>query len=202
VVDSPESRFEPQVSADLALRIGRGDRGAEQELVRHYGRGLLYLLRRRTRDPELALDLYQDTFRIAIEKLRAGGIDEPERIAAYLHGIAVNLVIAHHRKEARRATTPDSDAIEIVADQHGGPAENVSRAQIGQAVRTLLDELPVPRDREILISVYLNEEDKDSICARLGVDSAHFNRVLFRAKQRFRDLIERAEQKGKLRLVG
>ena len=65
-------------------------------------------------------------------------------------------------------------------------------------MRALIEELPTPRDREILMGVYVREEDKDEICARLGIDSTHFNRVLFRAKQRFRELLV---QKGKLRLV-
>lgn len=202
MVDPQESQVDAQISIDLARRIGSGDRSAEQELVERYGRALLYLLKRRTRDPELALDLRQDTFRIAIEKLRAGEIQEPERIAAYLRGIALNLVVGDARKNVRRQTTVDSEAVDVAADEDGGPPEDVAREQTRQAVRALLDELPVARDREILIRVYLEEEDKESICGRLGVDSAHFNRVLFRAKQRFRELLARAEQKGKLRLVG
>ncbi len=183
-----------------ALR--RGDRSAEAELVERYGRGVLYLLKRKTRDPELALDLRQETFRVAIEHLRAGGLEDAARIGAYLRGIAVNLAIADARKSTRRATTADSDAIELAADPTAGPAENVSTEQIRAAVRGLLDELPVQRDREILLRFYINDEDKDSICAGLGVDSAHFNRVLFRAKERFRELVLVAERRGRLRLVG
>jgi len=202
-VDAPDDpQQEARISADLAQRIGRGDRSAEAELVERYGRGVLYLLKRKTRDPELALDLRQETFRVAIEHLRAGGLDDATRIGAYLRGIAVNLAIADARKSTRRATTADSDAIELTADPTAGPAENVSTEQVRAAVRGLLDELPVQRDREILLRFYINDEDKDSICAGLGVDSAHFNRVLFRAKERFRELVLVAERRGRLRLVG
>jgi RNA polymerase sigma-70 factor (ECF subfamily) len=48
------------------------------------------------------------------------------------------------------------------------------------------------------MGVYVKEEEKDEICARLGIDSTHFNRVLFRAKQRFRELLV---QRGRMRLV-
>jgi RNA polymerase sigma-70 factor (ECF subfamily) len=48
------------------------------------------------------------------------------------------------------------------------------------------------------MAVYVREEDKDETCARLDIDSTHFNRVLFRAKQRFRELLV---QRGKFRLV-
>lgn len=170
-------------------------------MVQRYGRGLLYLLRRRTGDAELALDVRQDAFRIAIEKLRTSELNEPERLGAYLRGIALNLLLADSRKAARRGTTADSDAIEAAADDRPGPFAEVSRTQVQQAVRTLLRELRVARDREILIRVYLDEEDKESICQALQIDSAHFNRVLFRAKQRFRALLTGVDSHGRLRLV-
>jgi RNA polymerase sigma-70 factor (ECF subfamily) len=202
-VDAPDDpQQEARISAELAQRIGRGDRSAEAELFERYGRGVLYLLKRKTREPELALDLRQETFRIAIENLRAQGLQESERIGAYLRGIAVNLAIADARKTTRRATTADSEGIELLPDTDAGPAESVSRDQVRDAVRALLAELPVQRDREILLRYYLEDEDKESICAGLGIDSAHFNRVLFRAKQRFAELVARAEQRGRLRLVG
>jgi RNA polymerase sigma-70 factor (ECF subfamily) len=202
VAEGSESDLEPQIAADLVARIGRGGRDAEEALVRRYGAGLLYMLKRRTRDQELALDLRQDTFRIAIEKLRGTGLDEPERLAAYLRGVALNLWIAHQRKNARRATTADSDAVEAKADESAGPFDNVSREQVRQAVGVLLSELGTPRDREILTRLYIQDEDKEDICAALGVDATHFNRVLFRAKQRFRELLVKAERRSKLRLVG
>ena len=190
------------MAAELAARIGRGDRSAEDAMVRRYGAGLLYLLKRRTRDPQLALDLRQDTFQVAIEKLRGARLEEPERLAAYLRGIALNLWVAQQRKNVRRATEVDSEAVEAAADDSGGPFAHVSREQVREAVDTLLRELPTARDREILTRLFIRDEDKSAICAALGVDAAHFNRVLFRAKQRFRDLVLRADGKVGLRLVG
>ena len=40
--------------------------------------------------PQLALDLAQDTFRIAIEKLRRSPIEQVERVAGYLRATALN----------------------------------------------------------------------------------------------------------------
>lgn len=199
---SDQASLEARVSADLVARIGGGDRSAEAAMIDRYGRGVLYLLRRRTRDPDLAQDIRQETFRIAIEKLRGAPLEEPERLAAYLRGVAVNLVSASWRKRARQATTPDSDAIERMPDESSGPFDDLSRERVGSAVRALLDELPVARDREVLIRLYLEDEDREVICAALGISSSHFNRVLFRAKQRFKTLLLGAEQRGKLKLVG
>jgi len=200
-VDDQSEQSEHEIAADLARQIGQGVRAAEEVLVARYGPGLHYLLKQRTRDSELALDIRQDTLRVVIEKLRAGTLEEPERLAGYLRGVALKLWGAQRRKEFRRATTADSDAIEAIADDRADPEERVSEEQLRRAVRELLAELPTPRDRDILTRVYLLEEDKDAICAALDVDSLHFNRVLFRAKQRFRELVERAKQHGELRLV-
>ncbi len=202
MVETPDHALEAQISAELVRRIGQGERRAEEELVRRYQRGLIYLLTRRTRDPQLALDLAQDTFRIAIEKLRQSPIEQVERVAGYLRGTALNLATADGRRDKRRATTADSDAVDAAADHAAGPFDHVSAEQVQRIVRKLLDELPVQRDREILIRTYLEDEDKSSICEALGVDSAHYNRVLFRAKQRFRELLTSAASQRGLRVVG
>jgi RNA polymerase sigma-70 factor (ECF subfamily) len=201
VVETADHALEAQISADLVKRIGLGDRRAEEELVRRYQRGLIYLLQRRTRDPQLALDLAQDTFRIAIEKLRLSPIEQVERVRGYLRGTALNLATADVRKHTRRGTTADSDAVDGAADDTAGPFDHVSGEQVKRLVRKLLDELPVPRDREILIRTYLEEHDKSAICEALGVDSAHYNRVLFRAKERFRELLTTAASQRGLKLV-
>lgn len=201
MAEAQETQLEARISADLVARIGRGDGAAEHEMVARYERGLVYLLRRRAGDPDLALDLCQDTFRIAIEKLRAEPLNEPERLAGYLRGVAVNLVVGLERKNVRRATTSDSEKVEAAADPAAGPFDDVSSEQVGAAVRRLLGELRTPRDREILTRLYIHDEDKDSICRSLGIDSTHFNRVLYRAKQRFRELLLDAERSSGLRLV-
>jgi len=201
VVETPDPALEAQISAELVKRIGLGDRRAEEELVRRYQRGLVYLLQRRTRDPQLALDLAQDTFRIAIEKLRQSPIEQVERVGAYLRGTALNLATADVRKHARRGTTADSEAVDAAADDAAGPFDHVSGEQVKRLVRKLLDELPMQRDREILIKTYLEDQDKSAICEALGVDSAHYNRVLFRAKERFRELLTTAASKRGLKLV-
>jgi RNA polymerase sigma-70 factor, ECF subfamily len=196
-VVAEDSDSEPQIAADLCARIYKGSRDAEELLVRRYGAGLLRLLKLRTRDAELALDLRQDTLRVAIERLRRSMLEDPTGLAAYLRGVALNLLIAQRRKDTRRATTPDSIAIENAADEQGGPFDHVSREQMRHVVGVLLNELNTPRDRDLLTRFYIRDEDKATICAALSVDSVHFNRVLFRAKQRFRELLLQAERRSR-----
>ena len=58
-------------------------------------------------------------------------------------------------------------------------------------VREAMAELRQPRDRQLLRRFYLGEEDKADLCQEYGVTPAHFDRVLYRARQRFGELLER-----------
>jgi RNA polymerase sigma-70 factor (ECF subfamily) len=195
---SAQAAEEPRIAADLVARIGRGDREAEAELCRRYSRGLLFLLRQRTGDTELAQDLRQDTFRIAIEKLRASGLDDSERLAAWLRGIALNLVTGDWRKRDRRKTTADTDALAEMPtpDKYANPEAELGRAQLADALRRAIARMAVERDRAILMQYYVDERDKDEICAALDISSLHFNRVLYRAKERLRKILIEEERRG------
>ena len=68
----------------LVRRIQEGDRAAETVLIATYQKPVLELLRHRTRNPDLAQDLLQDTMLIILKRLRGEGIAEPGKLAAYI----------------------------------------------------------------------------------------------------------------------
>jgi RNA polymerase sigma-70 factor (ECF subfamily) len=178
---------EAQVAAGLVRRIASGDTAAEGQLVERYSRGLLYLLRRLA--PQLAEDLHQETFRIALERLRRRELDEPEGLAGFLRGIARNLAIADRRKAARRRTETDEEELARAVSAGPGQLSAVLLDEEAETVRQLIRELPTERDRQLLLRFYVSEEEKESLCTDLGLDNLHFNRVLFRARQRFKELL-------------
>ncbi len=63
-------------------------------------------------------------------------------------------------------------------------------------VRQVLTELKNDRDREILSRYYIADQDKDVICRDLQLSGLHFNRVLFRARQRYKELFEKWQGTG------
>jgi len=186
--------------ADLVRRIRSGDPRAEEELVARFGEGLTFLLRRWTRGHSDAEDLYQETFRLALEKVRRGEVRDPERLAGFLRSLARNLSIEHYRKAARRGSREEE--IETAADVSN--PDSGGMGQLGQLlrkekvtlVRRLLEELGSDRDRQILFRFYIAEEDKESIRSDLGLTAPEFNLVLFRARRRYRDLYERHAHLG------
>lgn len=167
---------------------------AEEELVRRYSRGLLFHLRRTAGDPDLADDLHQETFRVVLERLRGEGIGEPERLAGFILGTGRNLFLGGWRKRSRRGEGTSLDALDPVTADPPDPVpdqlDRVLQEEEILKVRRLIGELGTDRDRQILFRFYVAEEGKERICADLGLDSLHFNRVLFRARQRFKELLQ------------
>lgn len=187
--DEPD---EAAVAADLVRRIVARDVPAENQLVQRYRRGLCYYLGHLGAAPELAEDLAQETFRIALERLRREGLAHPAGLSAFLRGTARNLFLNERRKTWRRRTESGGDELGQAVTPAPSPLQTVLRDEEAAVVRRMIGELPTERDRQILLRFYVREEDKASLCADLGVDSLHFNRVLFRARQRFKELVERA----------
>ncbi len=151
--------------------------------------GLRALILRRVRDPEVAADILQDAAVTTLEKLRNGQIAHPENIGGYLYRVAINHLRNHRRRD--RSALCDTAPIDELADVENDPEwEKVGRPQWAQAARRLLEEMPVARDRDLLMRFYLHDEDKEEICRELRLSEEHFNRVIFRARNRFRELLE------------
>jgi RNA polymerase sigma-70 factor, ECF subfamily len=174
---------------DLARRIQAGERPAEEDLVARYGPGVAAILRRATGDRAATQDLYQDVFRLAIEKIRRGDLREPAKLPGFLCGIARNLAVDHYRGTWRRTGEPLEDV--EPADASPDPLDRLLAGEKAALVRQVLAELGSDRDREVLFRFYIGEEDKERLCSELNLTSLHFNRVLFRARQRYRELYER-----------
>ena len=174
-------------AAALVQRIQRGDAEAEAEFVGRYRRGVMVIVARTGRGRVPVEDLCQDVLATAIEKVRARTIRDPERLSGFVAGLARMVVMDYIRKERSRgaieARMPPARSV------HAPEAVNQLLQQEQAAmVRAVLGELESDRDREILFRFYLAEDDKERICRDLGLTAVHFNRVLFRARERFREL--------------
>lgn len=171
--------------AALVRRIQSGDPDAETAFVDRYRRGVSIIIARTGNVRTPVEDLCQDVLAAALEKVRAGAVRQPERLSGFVAGMARVLAIEYFRKESSRraieARVPlRPHAVEpIVVDQ-------LLQQERATIVRAVLAELDSERDREILFRFYIAEDDKDQICQDLGLTALHFNRVLFRARERYR----------------
>jgi len=181
--------------ADLVRRILAGERSAEEELVCRYTRGVTIIVRRIVKDPSVTEDLCQETFRLVLEKVRRGDLREAERLSGFVCSLARNLAIDYFRQAARRETLEDMEATRPLPDPAPDQLSLLLQKEKAKAIRQVLKELKSERDREVLYRFYIAEEEKDQICTDLGLSSLHFNRVLYRARERFRELCEQTIKK-------
>ena len=182
-------------SKELAEQIASGHRKAEGILYQRFSKAVFFMLRQRCGDKMLAEDLLHETFRIVIERLRGDGLENPERLGAFIHKVGTNLAIGEARKQSRRNTHYDSDSIFQISDSAPDALDLLSRQDAANYVHMVLDELKVRRDRDLLYDYFIEELDKETLCKRYELSTDHFDRVLYRAKQRFRRLIEEKNQK-------
>jgi RNA polymerase sigma-70 factor (ECF subfamily) len=187
--------------ADLVTRIADGDPRAEEEMVRRFSRVVRIVLGQLLRDAPEAEDLFQDTFCLALQKIRRREVQNPDRVSSFIASVARNVAINHFRIQTRRRTDQDSETIDRIASVAPAQLHRVMAAERSTLVRRLIGELPAERDRELLLRFYLADDDKTAICRDLGLDSLHFNRVLHRARRRLKELYEQREEHSKAALA-
>ncbi len=171
-------------------RVARLNQDAIAALIEQQYAGLLSLLRRKLRDEQLAQDALNQAIVTSLEHVQAGRVADPSLIAGYVFQVAMNQMRNHRRKMVERAERrADPEIVDSLPDLHTSADSEIEPAMAGK-VRSVIQSLPTARDREIVKRFYLDEEDKDSICRDLGLSALHFDKVVFRARQRMRTLLE------------
>jgi RNA polymerase sigma-70 factor (ECF subfamily) len=153
--------------------------------------GLRAQLARVTGSAELASDLLQDALVTVLQKLKSGEIHDAVHLDGYVYRVALNHLRNYRRKDRSRSLN-----LQSFGDPEGGtetvlPTDRVEANQWMEIARKLLQEVGSVRDRELLVRFYLQEEDKEKLCREFGLTELHFNRVVFRARNRFRELLQR-----------
>jgi len=151
--------------------------------------GIRCLLERRCGSAAVAEDLLSEALETSLRKLHDGEIANPEKLAGYVYRVALNRW--RNLRRSGQVTRTRSAGLDDLPSDEPPPAAPIEQAHWAKLMREILGQLPTPRDRELIVAFYLEEEDKDAVCARLGLSAEHFNRVVHRARERFRELLER-----------
>jgi len=178
-------------TTELVRLIIGGDRSAEADFVSRYARAVAILIDRTVRSPSAREDLSQVTFAMALEKIRKGELRQPDRLTAFIFSLARNVAVSHLRNVSKFRDWESTSDAENIPDPAPSPLDEILKKEERRIVEHLLSELKVERDRELLFRYFLRDEDKDKICADLGLTRVQFNHVLHRALARFKELYER-----------
>jgi RNA polymerase sigma-70 factor (ECF subfamily) len=176
-----------------AVPVGTAEESAQRvalatRLQTHYP-GLRLLILKTVRDAHLAHDILNDAVATTLDHLRCGRIAQPEQLAGYVYQVAMNLLRNRRRKMDDRADR--RAAPEVLESIAAGLASEdaLHLATITAHVRSVIGELPTERDRIVVRRFYLDEDDKETICKDMGLSAVHFDRVVFRARQRLKTLL-------------
>lgn len=178
-----------QPPSAVAAHSAGSRQAVEAALVRHYP-GLMNVLTRRVGDPQLARDMLQDAIVTALAKVDDGVEVSPQHVAGYVFRTALNHLRNHRRHERQNG---GADVLDGIADERAPTALEQSQRDSNRAlVRRVLHEMNVPRDREVLVRLYLDDQDRERICEDLGLSDVQFNKVVARARERLRRLLDEA----------
>jgi RNA polymerase sigma-70 factor (ECF subfamily) len=157
------------------------DAAAESEFCRRFApRVRLYGLRH-LRDRHAAADLVQQVLMMTLERLRAGKLRDPERLASFVLGTCRMVVMGERRGAARRGTLLDTYGVAEEAYEPEEPRA-FERDKLVGCLAALSE-----RERAVVISSFFDEESATG----LGLNAGNLRVIRHRALGKLRTCMEK-----------
>jgi RNA polymerase sigma-70 factor, ECF subfamily len=142
-------------------------------------------------------DIVQETLTRFLQASKEGKIRNPDKPGAFLSGVCNNVIAEYRRRIWRETPAEHSQDFlqepELAPWRPHNPPE-LEAIEMREVIDACLAQLS-SRDRELLQTFYLKDENKPEICQTLGWTDSQFRVALFRAKDRFRKVYgERMKQ--------
>jgi RNA polymerase sigma-70 factor (ECF subfamily) len=185
LVEPAQVTLQGAADAELARRITAAPAGeaadAEAELYRRLApRVYLYGLRH-LRNEAAAADLVQQVLLITIEGLRAGRLQEPEKLVSFVLGTSRMVSMDLKRSSARRERLLEQFGRDLPAAAPP-PVPDLDRAQLTQCLERLAE-----RERSVVVMTFYDEQSGEEVAAFLGVSAANVRVIRYRALSRLRE---------------
>lgn len=183
--------------ADLARRVGDGDAGAFELLMRRHNRRLYRVARAMLRDGAEAEDALQDAYLAAYQSIE--GYRGQASLATWLSRVLVNQCLARLRRKARRENIVPmvamADAGELEAHAMPGresetPEGALMRTELRAVLERKLDALP-ESFRTVFVLRCVEELSVEETAQVLDVPEATVRTRLFRARAMLRESLAR-----------
>ncbi len=185
-VSQPSSRKFTRVSfdRDYSERLKNGDSETEQHFVDYFGRLLRIKLKTRLRNTQTIEYLIQETFFRVFTALKLGNcLHLPEHIGALVNTVCQDLLMdLHDSKSGLQESLPDPPH---TPDNFVNAESKLIPQDYKPQIRQVLEDFSA-RDRELFHMIFYEENDKDEVCRRFGVDRNYLQVIMRRAKMRLR----------------
>lgn len=173
----------------LVEKLKVRDPAAQRLLYQRYWRSLYFILSHKSKDPDLAKDLAQDTFVVVLNNIAQNKLEDPQALSQYIHQTGSYLLIDYYRKQQRRQTDT-LESMPLVIDDKTPELYRVYFAEQGvELVTHLLSQLSQSRDKAVLKGYFVDGKDKAALCLELGLSADAFDKVLHRARERLKVLV-------------
>ncbi len=159
----PVQENPPDVDAELARRIAAGDPEAEAPFCRRFAPRIRLFGLKHLRNEAAAADLVQDVLIVALQKLRAGAVREPERIASFMLGMARQMMLDLMRNSGRRERILNEFPIELIPVEDP-VADEPDEGQLQHCLQALPE-----RERTVLVMTFYDDCPADALGTQLGL---------------------------------
>jgi RNA polymerase sigma factor (sigma-70 family) len=176
-------------TAMLSAAILAGDRSAEQALVARLTPALRLMLRVSRIPIEDREDLLHDALIILLKRLRTSALDQADGVEAFVQATLHNLRVGEWRRSDRRQHLLHANAHDAEPLLEPPPDVRLESNAAGDLVRSAIDGLRQPRDQRLIREHYLKEVGKPELCSQFQITEAHFDRILYNARQRLKALL-------------
>jgi RNA polymerase sigma-70 factor (ECF subfamily) len=140
----------------------------EAMLVEQFRERLRLFALRRLRDSAAAEDVAQETLRRVLEACRAGRLENPSALPAFVFKTAQHICLQHFRSAGREGRALLRLSGEDLPQHETHPLASLIGDERRTAVRKALAQLG-PDDRELLRMVYYEEIETSVLAGRLGL---------------------------------
>ncbi|MEO8380218.1 MAG: sigma-70 family RNA polymerase sigma factor [Acidobacteriota bacterium] len=164
---------------DYVRRLREGDSDTTSHFYDYFRDLLLLKLRGRLPSMDAIDDVRQEVFLRTLKRL--GELREAPKLGSFVNSICDYVLYEYYRAEGR--TEGLDPAADFAIDEDF--EHRLESTRIAARVRLVMATLP-ERDAEILRAVFLEEDDKDEICRRFGIERNYLRVLLHRAKKVFR----------------
>jgi RNA polymerase sigma-70 factor (ECF subfamily) len=163
------------------------DAAAESELCRRFAPRIRLYGLRHLRSEAAAADLAQDVLLMTLQKLRAGAVREPERLASFILGTCRQMVIDGRRNTVRRERILDTFAMDLPS-----VIEDGTEALHPDRLHYCLERLP-ERERAVLVMTFYDDRPADAVGLELGLSAGNVRVMRHRGIEKLKGCM-RAEQ--------
>jgi len=174
----------------LSKRAREGDPDAEHELLLRAFADSRRAVGRIVGDLDGADDVLQDAMLLLLLRLRSGGLSDPEATTQFVYGVARRLHANVRRKELRRRNAQSRQTPATSVDPAPSALTALLVRERKHLIRVALARMHPERDRLILYRLYVLDHDRARIRRDFGLSMSAFDRVLSRARARFRRLFD------------